>query len=75
LKVKKEKMVQLPTIIVTQVETLWKKWVFGNWPLQFSFWLAMTIYNPLYLYVVSAIKQVTWIARIATHHIYGATQL
>jgi hypothetical protein len=30
--------------------------------------------NSLYFYVVNAIGQVTWVARIATHHTYGAIE-
>jgi len=41
--------------------------------LQLNFWVASDTCNSLYLYVMSAIGQVTRVARIATHRIYSAT--
>jgi len=41
--------------------------------LQLNFWVALDICNSSYLHVVSVIKQVARITRVATHHIYGAT--
>ncbi len=38
--------------------------------LQLNFWIAKDTYNTLYLYAMSANRQVTW---IVTHRIYGAT--
>jgi hypothetical protein len=41
--------------------------------LQFNFWVASDTCNSLYLYVVNVIEQVVRVAKVITHHIYGAT--
>jgi len=54
------------------VQSLWEKMGILQLALQFNFGVAMSTCNSLYFYVVSVIKQVAWIARIVTHHIYDA---
>jgi hypothetical protein len=38
--------------------------------LQFNFWVAPNTCKSLYLYAMSANRQVAW---VASHHIYGVT--
>jgi hypothetical protein len=45
------------------LETFWVKKVFCNWP-----------YNSLYFYIVSVIRQIAWVVRVATHYICSAIQ-
>jgi hypothetical protein len=54
-------------------QTIWEKKGVLQLALQFNFWIAMTICNSLYFYVVSAIGQVAWVTRVATYCMYNAT--
>jgi hypothetical protein len=43
---------------------------------QLSFWVGMTICNSCYIFTfMSAIRQVAWGAKHATHHIYNLTRM
>ncbi len=54
------------------VQSLWEKMGVLQLALQFNFSIAMSTCNSLYFYVMSVIKQATWIVRIVTHRIYYA---
>jgi hypothetical protein len=52
--------------------SLWKKCVL-QLTLQLNFWIAMTTCNAPYFYVVDAMKQIAWVAKVVIHYIYNAT--
>jgi hypothetical protein len=55
-------------MFVTQL-SLWKKRGVLQLDFQLNFWVTLDTFNSSYLYTMSVIEQV---ARVATHHIYGA---
>jgi len=60
-------------IVIHDVIPLWEKKGVLQLALQLNFQVALETCNSPYLYVVSDIKQVAKVARVATHCIYGAT--